>query len=111
VKDEGQSAATPTKEELDGVIGHLEIYRSGARKMRLANGIVLDVAPANQVSFLEQAVHLDVSESKLTVLGEIYRRYIASPNVDTLLSAMDSLEKDSRTVLEGEENLIRMDVT
>lgn len=43
VKDEGQSAATPTKEELDGVIGHLEIYRSGARKMRLANGIVLDV--------------------------------------------------------------------
>jgi DNA-directed RNA polymerase III subunit RPC4 len=28
---------------VDGVIGKLEIYQSGAVKMRLANGIVLDV--------------------------------------------------------------------
>jgi hypothetical protein len=29
--------------KVDGVIGQLEIYRSGAVKMRLANGILLDV--------------------------------------------------------------------
>ena len=29
---------------VDGVIGHLEIYQSGAVKMRLANGILLDVS-------------------------------------------------------------------
>ena len=28
---------------VDGVIGQLEIHRSGAVKMRLANGIVMDV--------------------------------------------------------------------
>jgi len=28
---------------VDGVIGQLELYRSGAIKMRLANGILLDV--------------------------------------------------------------------
>lgn len=28
---------------LDGVIGQLEVYRSGAVKIRLANGILLDV--------------------------------------------------------------------
>jgi DNA-directed RNA polymerase III subunit RPC4 len=28
---------------VDGVIGQLEIYKSGAVKMRLANGILLDV--------------------------------------------------------------------
>jgi len=28
---------------VDGVIGQLEIYQSGAVKMRLANGILLDV--------------------------------------------------------------------
>jgi DNA-directed RNA polymerase III subunit RPC4 len=31
---------------VDGVIGQLEIYRSGAVKMRLANGILLDVRVA-----------------------------------------------------------------
>lgn len=30
---------------VDGVIGNLEIYQSGAVKMRLANGILLDVSP------------------------------------------------------------------
>jgi DNA-directed RNA polymerase III subunit RPC4 len=29
--------------KIDGIIGQLEIYRSGTVKMRLANGIVLDV--------------------------------------------------------------------
>lgn len=31
---------------VDGVIGQLEIYKSGAVKMRLANGILLDVSPS-----------------------------------------------------------------
>lgn len=38
------SSATEIKEQLDGTIGHLEVYRSGAVKMRLANGILLDVS-------------------------------------------------------------------
>jgi len=29
---------------IDGIIGQLELYRSGAVKMRLANGILLDVS-------------------------------------------------------------------
>ena len=31
---------------VDGVIGQLEVYKSGAVKMRLANGILLDVSPS-----------------------------------------------------------------
>ena len=39
----------PTTEKIpdplvDGVVGQLELYRSGAIKMRLANGILLDVS-------------------------------------------------------------------
>ena len=30
---------------VDGVVGQLEIYESGAVKMRLQNGIVMDVSP------------------------------------------------------------------
>lgn len=29
--------------KIDGIIGRLEIYQSGAVRMRLANGILLDV--------------------------------------------------------------------
>ncbi|KIK63813.1 hypothetical protein GYMLUDRAFT_162908, partial [Collybiopsis luxurians FD-317 M1] len=104
------SDSSETKKELDGLIGHLEVYRSGARKIRLANGIVLDVTAATQASFLEHAVHLDLNENKLAVLGEIYKRYVVSPDVDVLLGAMDAQDNDNQ-LLEGEENLIRMDVT
>jgi DNA-directed RNA polymerase III subunit RPC4 len=37
-------------EHVDGVIGQLEVYQSGAVKMRLANGIVLDVRETPSVS-------------------------------------------------------------
>ncbi|KAJ3794472.1 RNA polymerase III RPC4-domain-containing protein [Lentinula aff. detonsa] len=107
----GPSAPAETKEELDGVIGYLEVYRSGARKIRLGNGIVLDVSPASQPSFLEHAVHLDMQENKLAILGEIFRHYLVAPDVDALLAAMDALDSGPQTVLAGEENLIRMDVT
>ncbi len=43
------------KPVVDGTIGRLEIYRSGAVKMRLANGILLDV-----LSFLLLSTLTDV---------------------------------------------------
>ncbi|KAF8831573.1 hypothetical protein HHX47_DHR1000549 [Lentinula edodes] len=104
-------SSTSEVKELDGLIGHLEVYRSGARKIRLANGIVLDVSPASQPSFLEHAVHLDMKENKLAILGELFRHYLVAPDIDALLNAMDALDSGSQTVLAGEENLIRMDIT
>ncbi|KAJ3761840.1 RNA polymerase III RPC4-domain-containing protein [Lentinula raphanica] len=105
------SAPAEKKEELDGIIGHIEVYRSGARKIRLGDNIVLEVSPASQPSFLEHAVHLNMNESKLAILGEIYRHYSVAPDVDALLAAMDALDNRPQTVLAGEETLIRMDTT
>ena len=55
--DQGSDTTTPTTTKpedsttektpdppIDGIIGQLELYRSGAVKMRLANGILLDVS-------------------------------------------------------------------
>ncbi|KAF5383831.1 hypothetical protein D9615_003678 [Tricholomella constricta] len=95
--------------KVDGVIGKLEMYRSGAVKMRLANGIVLDVIAATQPSFLQQAVHLDRKEKRLVVLGEVNKRFSVSPNVETLLSAMELADKKLTTALDGED-LIQMDI-
>lgn len=43
-KPEDSTAENPPDPPIDGIIGQLELYRSGAIKMRFANGILLDVS-------------------------------------------------------------------
>ncbi|ETW79122.1 hypothetical protein HETIRDRAFT_323441, partial [Heterobasidion irregulare TC 32-1] len=92
---------------VDGVIGQLEIHRSGAVKMRLADGIVMDVSAATQPSFLQQAVHIDPAKKNINVLGEVSRRFVVTPDIDTLLSAM--LEAEQPAVNFDDLELIAMD--
>ncbi|KAH9945719.1 RNA polymerase III RPC4-domain-containing protein [Amylocystis lapponica] len=94
-------------QKIDGVIGQLEIYESGAVKMRLANGMVMDVSAATQPSFLQQAVYLDPTNKHLCVLGEVNRRFIVSPDIETLLTSMEVA--DNASTLELGEGLISMD--
>ena len=51
-KPEDSTAEKIADPPVDGIIGQLELYRSGAVKMRLANGILLDV------SLLPSSYHL-----------------------------------------------------
>ena len=66
------------------------------------------MAGATQPSFLQQAVYLDTNEKQLIVLGEINRRFSVSPEVETLLLAM---ENASRTTVENGENIIQVTST
>ncbi|KAJ3497926.1 hypothetical protein NLJ89_g10286 [Agrocybe chaxingu] len=93
---------------VDGLVGQLEVYRSGAVNIRLANGVLLDVNAATQPSFLQQAVCLDMSQKQLVVLGEVNKQFIVSPNVDALLEALES-EETAALSIDGEENLLTMD--
>ncbi|KAH9166332.1 RNA polymerase III RPC4-domain-containing protein [Lactarius sanguifluus] len=95
---------------VDGVIGQLEIYKSGAVKMRLANGILLDVTAATQSSFLQQAVHVDRVTKNLRVLGEVGRRFVATPDIDSLLEAMTQADEAAIAKVEI-EGLLPMDTT
>ncbi|KAH8832588.1 RNA polymerase III RPC4-domain-containing protein [Flagelloscypha sp. PMI_526] len=100
----------PNAPQIDGIIGQLEIYKSGAVKMRLKNGILLEVNAATQPSFLQQATFLDMENKELVVLGEVNKQFIVSPDVDTLLTAMENAEqKPIKPQFEGEEMLISMD--
>ncbi|KAK7030754.1 RNA polymerase III RPC4-domain-containing protein [Favolaschia claudopus] len=83
----------PERTVIDGLIGTLEVYRSGAVKMRLHNGILLDVTAATQPSFLQHAVCLDLPEKRLTILGEVNKRFVVSPDMETLLTAMEVAER------------------
>ena len=86
VKSDGSTSPTPSAvpessktkaiEPVDGLIGRLEVYKSGAVKMRLANDILLDVryqyhdhcyAIANQIARL-MVVHNLRSCNTLSIL-------------------------------------------
>ncbi|KAI0272483.1 RNA polymerase III RPC4-domain-containing protein [Gloeopeniophorella convolvens] len=96
---------------VDGMIGQLEIYQSGAVKMRLANGILMDVTAATQPSFLQQAVHLDRTNKGLHVLGEVSRRFVVTPDVDSLLTAMAQADAEAAAPKLEVEGLLSMDTT
>jgi len=59
---------------VDGVIGQLEVYKSGAVKMRLANGILLDVRP----SFSGEVVTLALTDWR-RFLPQRSRRFCNKP--------------------------------
>ncbi|KAH9995575.1 RNA polymerase III RPC4-domain-containing protein [Russula vinacea] len=96
---------------VDGEIGKLEIYQSGAVKMRLANGIVLDVTAATQPSFLQQAVHVDRASKDLRVLGEVSRRFVVTPDIDSLLAAMTQADEAATATKSETDGLLTMDTT
>ncbi|CAE6436449.1 unnamed protein product [Rhizoctonia solani] len=107
-------AEEETSRPSGGKIGQLEIYRSGLVKMKLGNGIAMEVTAATQPSFLQHAVYHDQDKKRLVVLGEVNRRYIVSPDIDLLLEDMAiAEEKESQRKAEEakkkEDELIRMD--
>ena len=119
---------------VDGIIGELLIYRSGVVKMKLGNGIMMDVrlssfreiftahrcssqvTAATQPSFLQHVVYLDHSRkddleeekqdkriefTKMTVIGEVSRQFVVSPDIDAML---DELELGSKKQQSGMPN-------
>jgi len=95
-------------EPISGVIGQLEIYRSGTVKIRLSNDILLNLNAATQPSFLQQAVKLDIARKQLIVLGEVNKQFVVSPNVEALLGALED-DDNAPVLIDGGNNLIKMD--
>ena len=111
-------------ERVDGVIGQLEVHQSGMVKMRLNNGMLMDVShlivtfqildfnpvpqvtAATQPSFLQHAVLINHAEKRLHVLGEVNRRFVVSPDVDKLLEELDKAQAAEQIKVES-----AMDIT
>ncbi|KAF9646363.1 hypothetical protein BDM02DRAFT_3171826 [Thelephora ganbajun] len=110
MKPDGPTTEKNPDPPIDGTIGQLELYRSGAIKMRLANGILLDVSAATQPSFLQQAVHIDRQKKKLCVLGEVNRRFTVTPDIDALIMDLSVDNEQGPPGLDG-DGLIIMDTS
>jgi DNA-directed RNA polymerase III subunit RPC4 len=108
--DDADAKPEPARAVLDGVIGELEIRRSGAATMRLGEGaLVLEVVAGTQPAFVQHAVALDARARRLVVLGTVGKRFVCSPDVDALLAALDAPAPAPVDALDG-ENLYTMDV-
>ncbi|KAI9064046.1 hypothetical protein FKP32DRAFT_1591458 [Trametes sanguinea] len=105
----GDKAAEVEAQKVDGVVGQLEIYESGAVKLRMGNGILMDVTAATQPSFLQHAVYVDGEHKRLCVLGEVNRRFVVTPDIETLLTSMELA--DNPPTFELGDGLLTMDTT
>jgi DNA-directed RNA polymerase III subunit RPC4 len=69
------------------------------------------VTAATQPSFLQQAVHVDHSSKDLRVLGEISKRFVVTPDIDSLLMAMNQADEAAIAAKSETHELITMDTT
>jgi DNA-directed RNA polymerase III subunit RPC4 len=60
---------------------------------------------------LQQAIHVDRSTKDLRVLGEISRRFVATPDIDSLLAAMNQADEAATAAKSETHGLITMDTT
>lgn len=66
---------------------------------------------ATQPSFLQQAVHVDRSTKDLRVLGEVSRRFVVNPDIDSLLVAMTQADETAAATKPEIDGLLSMDTT
>ena len=84
-----------------GADSHNSVH--GIRKFATARGA--DVRYI--ASFLQHAVYLDAAKKRLCVLGEVNRRFVVTPDLDALLSAMELA--DNPPAFELGDGLLTMD--
>ncbi len=73
VKSEGESvSAAPVPDEpaqiIDGMIGHLQVYSSGAVKIQLVNGTLLDVGLCSTLSCMKNGTDTRIGHSRYAAL-------------------------------------------
>lgn len=69
----------------------------------------VQVTAATQPSFLQHAVYVDSANKRLSVLGEVNRRFVVTPDIDSLLAGMELA--DNPPTFELGEGLLTMDTT
>jgi DNA-directed RNA polymerase III subunit RPC4 len=76
----------------------------------LTESFRLQVNAAIQPAFFQQAVCLQHRDKRMIVIGDLHKRFVVSPDVDTLLTAMDEADRAPGPTVDGEEKLIKMDI-
>ncbi|KAI8824389.1 RNA polymerase III RPC4-domain-containing protein [Fimicolochytrium jonesii] len=84
--EDGASGNVKPHQGPDGRAGRLVIYKSGKMKIRMGD-ILFDVTPGSQPGFLQQIVAVDTSQPACYILGKVAKRFVCTPDVESLLAA------------------------
>lgn len=68
-----------------GKIGKMLVLRNGSVKMQIGE-VLFDVSPGIPCQMLQKFAAVDPSSKTITMLGDLEKRIIVTPNIDTLLS-------------------------
>ncbi|KAF9615522.1 hypothetical protein IFM89_024149 [Coptis chinensis] len=71
-----------------GFMGKMLVYKSGAVKLKLGE-IIYDVSPGLDCVFAQNVAAINLKEKHCCDLGELDKRAVITPNVDSLLKGCD----------------------
>nr|DAD46513.1 TPA_asm: hypothetical protein HUJ06_016450 [Nelumbo nucifera] len=85
----GVSSEKPCKlEELPvGFMGKMLVYESGAIKLKLGDTLY-DVSSGMNCVFAQDVVAINTEEKHCCILGELNKRAVITPNIDSILNSM-----------------------
>jgi DNA-directed RNA polymerase III subunit RPC4 len=83
-EDGGHNFKSQAEEISSGTIGKLVVYKSGKMRMKIGN-FIYDVSSGADCAFLQNVVAVDPKGGQAFVLGDVSKRFVVSPNVDSLL--------------------------
>lgn len=73
-----------------GFIGKMLIYKSGKVKMKIGDTL-FDVSPGQNCAFAQDAAVINVKDKHCCILGDLPKRIVVTPNVDSLLESIENL--------------------
>lgn len=73
-----------------GLMGKMQVYKSGAIKLKLGDTLY-DVSPGLDCVFAQDLVAINTVEKHCCTVGELNKRVIVTPNVDSILSSLSDL--------------------
>ncbi|XAR71822.1 hypothetical protein NMG60_11018256 [Bertholletia excelsa] len=87
-----QSKRCYNLEELPaGHTGKMLVYKNGAVKLKLGD-IIYDVSPGVSIMCPQQVAAVNAVDRRCCMLGELEKRAVVTPNVDSLLNSVPSLK-------------------
>lgn len=88
VKADASLAESSAGKRHEGQIGRLDVYADGRVNFRF-NDIVMELTGGSQSSFLQHVMILDGDQQKATTLGELHRKFVVSPEIESMLNDVD----------------------
>lgn len=82
-----------------GEIGKLLIYKSGKVKMKIGD-VLFDVSSGMPCNFLQEVVAINTEKRKYYQLGDVTRRMVCYPDVESLLDTNSTLAKKDESSMD-----------